>query len=281
MRTDPEIAAHLRRLPIEFGKFGFDEFGVSRKAIGQFYTPFAWFYRHYLNVTTFGIDNVPANGPALLIGNHSGGIGVDAAMTMTSLILNRDTPRLAHGMAEYLFNRWPFTSILMSRVGHLTGLPEHGERLLGAGRIVVAFPEGARGTGKLYKDRYKLVRFGTGFMRLAMRCGVPIVPFAFVGGEETFPTLFHLKKLARLVGAPYVPVAPHLLLFPLPVSCQIHFGAPLRFPGDGSESDEDVAANVATVKEHVAQLIASGLELRPSAFTRDAVPSPYDPTRSA
>ncbi|MEZ4286690.1 MAG: 1-acyl-sn-glycerol-3-phosphate acyltransferase [Polyangiales bacterium] len=170
-------------------------------------------------------------------------------------------------MAEYFFNTWPFVSPLMNRVGHLTGLPEHANQLLNAGRVVVAFPEGARGTAKLYKDRYKLVRFGTGFMRLALRNRTPIIPTAFIGGEEAFPTLFHIKGLEKLIGAPYVPVAPQLVIFPLPVSCQIYYGLPMYFEGDGSESDEVIQEYVDQVRDEIAHLIERGLQARPRAFT--------------
>ena len=276
--TDGQIRQNVERLPIDFNAYGYDRFGISKKSIVEFYSPFAGIYRSYLKVSTFGMDNIPASGRVLLVGNHSGGIGADAAMTSTSLILNQDRPRLAHGMAEYLFNKFPYTSKLMARVGHLTGLPRHGELLLNSERCVIVFPEGARGTGKLYKDRYKLVRFGTGFMRLALKTNTPIVPFSFIGGEEAFPTMFHIKWLARLIGAPYVPVAPQLVLWPLPVSCQIHFGDIMHFEGDGTESDQVVLSYVEKVKRSIARLIDAGLEARPTAFTRERIESPYDPT---
>ena len=139
--------------------------------------------------------------------------------------------------------------------------------------------EGARGTGKLYRDRYKLVRFGTGFMRLALKMKTPIYPFAFIGGEEAFPTLFHIKGLHKLIGAPYVPVAPQLVIWPLPVSCQIHYGKPLEFDGDGSETDDVIHGYVEQVKDSIRELIRDGLAARPAAFTRQTIPNPNDPTR--
>ena len=123
------------------------------------------------------------------------------------------------------------------------------------------------------------MRFGTGFVRLALKMKTPIYPFAFIGGEEAFPTLFHIKGLNKLIGAPYVPVAPQLVIWPLPVSCQIHFGAPLQFEGDGSETDEVIQGYVERVKESIHGLIETGLAARPAAFTRKLVHSPYDPTR--
>lgn len=275
---DEQVKRNVDRLPIPFDEYGIDPFGVSKKYLTACYSPFARLYRNYLRITAFGMQNIPKEGRALLIGNHSGGIGTDAAMVMTSVLLNDEAPRLAHGMAEYFLNRWPFASTLLNRVGHLTGLPEHGERLLNSGRIVVAFPEGARGTGKLYKDAYKLVRFGTGFMRLALKTRSPIIPFAFIGGEEAFPTLFHIKWLAKIVGAPYVPIAPQLILWPLPVSCQIYYGLPMYFEGDGTERDEVIQQYVGQVREEIAHLIRRGLDARPTPFTFAKLPGPSDLT---
>ncbi len=277
--VDEMIRRNVERLELDFDRYGIDPFGVSKEALVGAYSPFAWLYRNYLHVSTFGMQHVPARGRALLICNHTGGIGTDAAMLMTSLLLNEDQPRLGHGMAEYFFNTWPFFSQLMARLGNLTGLPEHAELLLARERLVVAFPEGARGTSKLYKDRYRLERFGTGFMRLALKMRAPIVPIAFIGGEEAFPTLFHIEFLGKLVGAPVaVPVAPHLMLFPLPVSCQLHFGEPMQFEGDGRESDAVIDEYVAQVKARIGRLIDDGLAMRPAAFTRKMVVNPDDPT---
>ena len=123
-------------------------------------------------------------------------------------------------------------------------------------------PEGVRGTGKLYKDRYKLERFGTGFMRLALRTNTPIVPHAFIGGEEAMPTIYHAKTLAKIIGAPYVPIPVHLIPIPLPVPCDLHFGEPMTFDGDGTESDEVIEGYVAQVKVRIAELIEVGLRGR-------------------
>lgn len=276
--VDESIRRNVERLGLGFDRYGVDPFGVSKDTLIAAYSPFAWLYRNYLHVSTFGMENIPKTGRSLLICNHTGGIGTDAAMLMTSLLLNDDQPRLGHGMAEYFFNTVPFANQLMARVGNLTGIPEHAELLLARERLVVAFPEGTRGTNKLYKDRYKLERFGTGFMRLALKMKAPIIPIAFIGGEEAFPIIFRIEFLAKLVGAPFVPIAPHLLLFPLPVACQLHFGEPMHFEGDGRESDAVVDEYVGRVKARIARLIDDGLAMRPAAFTRKMVVNPDDPT---
>ncbi|MBA2663002.1 MAG: acyltransferase family protein [Bradymonadaceae bacterium] len=256
--TDDEVLERVKALEIPFNRYGLDPYGISQEHLAQFFTMLGWLYRHYFRVRTFGIENVPARGRAMVVGNHSGGLPVDGAMILTSLLLEMDPPRLGQGMVEKFASRWPFVSHWFSRVGQLTGLPEHAERLLEDDRLLMVFPEGARGTGKLYRDKYKLVRFGTGFVRLALKTKTPIVPFAFIGGEEAIPTVFHLKRAARLLGVPYIPVAPYLLPIPMPIKCQIFYGEAMTFEGDGTEDDEVIEGYVDAVQERIRELIEQG-----------------------
>ncbi|HZX96045.1 MAG TPA: 1-acyl-sn-glycerol-3-phosphate acyltransferase, partial [Myxococcales bacterium] len=201
---------------------------------------------------------IPKSGRAMLVGNHSGGIALDAAMVIAACFLELDPPRLAQGMAEKFINRFPFASTWTSRCGQLTGLPEHAQRLLEDDRLLMVFPEGARGTAKLWKDRFSLVEFGTGFLRLAQKTKSPIVPFAFLGGGDAIPTVGNLYKIGKLVGVPYLPVTPWLLPLPRPAKLSIHFGEPMRFDGDGNADDESTARAVGQVKERIGQLIERG-----------------------
>src|SRR6185436_6019022 len=134
-------------------------------------------------------------------------------------------------------------------------LPEHVSRMLHDERLVLIFPEGARGTAKLFWNRHSLVQFGTGFMRLALQTASPIVPFGFVGGGEAIPTIVNSYKLGRLVGAPYVPLTPWLLPLPLPARLDLRFGPPMVFQGDGNEDDATIEEKVNQVKERIADLI--------------------------
>jgi 1-acyl-sn-glycerol-3-phosphate acyltransferase len=150
-------------------------------------------------------------------------------------------------------------------------------RLLEDERLLMVFPEGARGTAKLYKERHSLVDFGTGFMRLALKTKTPIIPFAFLGGGEAIPTIFNAHTLGRMLGAPYIPVTPYLLPVPLPVNLQIYYGEPLVFSGSGAEDDEVIAGYVAQVKESIATGIEYGRlrrrrELPPPAPTPEGLP---------
>jgi len=165
-------------------------------------------------------------------------------------------------MAEKFLGRLPFSSFMTARSGHLTGLPEHAVRLLEAERLLMVFPEGARGTAKLYGDRNTLVRFGTGFLRLALQTGTPIIPFAFIGGGEAIPTMVNLYRLGRWLGVPYLPVTPYLLPIPRPVPLEIYVGEPIRFDGTGNEEDGVIAGWVAEVKARIAAMIEGGVRRR-------------------
>jgi 1-acyl-sn-glycerol-3-phosphate acyltransferase len=260
-----EVRARTARIDLPWNARGFDPYGISQSHVAEMFTLFSLLYRHYFRVSTYGVENIPAQGRAMIIGNHSGGIAVDGAMVITSTFLEMDPPRLAQGMAEKFINRVPFASLYSMRTGQFTGLPETAERLLNEERLLMVFPEGARGTAKLYWERHSLVDFGTGFMRLAMKTGTPIIPAGILGGGEAVPTVVNSETLGRLVGAPYVPFTPYLLALPLPAKMEIRYGAPMRFEGTGSEDDDVVGAHVDEVKRAVASLMAEGIRTRERA----------------
>lgn len=263
---EDSTAERVRRIQLPFNQYGFDKYGISQKYLAEFYTFLSWFYHDYFRVECTGTEHIPTEGRAMLVGNHSGGIPADAGMVIAASFFELEPPRLAQGMVDKFANRWPLVSKWFSRVGQFTGLPEHAEQLLRNERLLLVFPEGSRGTGKLFKDRYELVRFGTGFMRLALETDTPIIPFGFVGGEEAVPTVMHLEKLASLVGAPYIPITPYLLPLPLPVRCQIHFGEPMRFSGDGTEADDTIHEYVGQVKNRISTLLDYGRAKRDHLF---------------
>lgn len=260
--VDREIMSRVERLEIPFNRHGIDPFGADRVELARMLSILCWLYRNYFKVTVSGIDWIPARGRAMLIGNHSGGVAVDAAMVMASCLLEMEPPRLAQGMAEKFLNRVPFLSQWTARCGQLTGLPEHAVQLLEDERLLSVFPEGARGTAKLYGDRNTLVRFGTGFMRLALQTKTPIVPFAFLGGGDAIPTVANLYGLGKLLGAPYIPVTPYLLPIPRPVSLEIYYSEPMVFEGTGNEEDEAIEDYVGQVKARIASLIDQGERIR-------------------
>lgn len=256
--VDEEVRARVGRLEIPFNACGVDPYGISREHLAAFFTALGFLYRRYFGVRAYGLEHVPPRGRAMLVGNHSGGVAVDGAMVLASMFFGLEPPRLGQGMAEKFINTVPFLSKWTNRTGQLTGLPETAEKLLEDERLLMVFPEGARGTAKLYRDRHSLVGFGSGFMRLALRTGTPIIPFGFLGGGDAIPTVMNSYALGKLLGAPYVPITPYLFAVPLPVRLEVHYGAPMTFPGTGSEDDEVIVGYVDQVKARIAALIEVG-----------------------
>jgi 1-acyl-sn-glycerol-3-phosphate acyltransferase len=262
VRLDRDVHHRIDRLELPFNALGLDPYGISKAHLRVSLTALAAFYRWYFSVKTHGIEHVPPRGRAMLVGNHSGGIAIDAAMVLVSCLLEMEPPRLAQGMAERFIDRVPFANEWAARTGQFTGLPEHAERLLDDDRLLMVFPEGARGTAKLYRERYSLVDFGSGFVRLALKTHTPIIPFAVLGGGEAFPTVANGYRLGKLLGVPYVPIVAYGLPVPLPAKIEIHYGAPMRFAGTGNEDDEIVFGYVDKVKEAIAGMLATGARRR-------------------
>ena len=259
---DPEVRERVDRLELPWNEFGIDPYGISKEYLGAYFSALRFFYRYYFSVESHGIQHVPKRGRVMLVGNHSGGFALDGIMVIASVFFEMDPPRIAQAMAEKFLQKVPFASQISSRLGHLTGLPEHAERLLGDDRMLMVFPEGVRGTAKLYRERYSLVQFGTGFMRLAQKMKTPIVPFAFMGGGEAVPTISNAVTLGKLVGLPYIPVTPWGVAVPIPAKLEVYYSEPMFFEGTGSEEDEVVYANVEKVKDRIAGLIEMGKKRR-------------------
>jgi 1-acyl-sn-glycerol-3-phosphate acyltransferase len=262
VRIDKQVRESVDRLELPFNSLGIDPYGIAKADLRLWATAVGAFYRYYFSVHARGIENVPARGRAMLVGNHSGGIAIDAAMVVMSCFLEMDPPRLAQGMAEKFINRVPFFGSWANRTGNLTGLPEHAERLLEDDRLLMVFPEGARGTAKLFRDRNSLVDFGSGFVRLALKTKTPIIPFAVLGGGEAFPTIANSYKLGRLFGLPYVPIVAYGLPVALPAKIEIEYAPALTFSGTGNEDDEVVHGYVDKVKEVISGMIDHGARRR-------------------
>ena len=193
-----------------------DEWGRSEKMrtlARQIYAPI---YERWFRAEWEGLEKIPTDGGALLVANHAAAIPSDAPVIMHGI--EEELHRPVYGLAEHLFKALPFVGTMWSRVGGVAAHPENAYRLLREQQqLVLVFPEGTKGTGKTYDERYQLRRFGRGgFVEIAMRAGVPIVPIAVVGAEESMPILFKVPALSKALGLPYAPVtANHLLFGPL------------------------------------------------------------------
>jgi len=257
-----DVASRMDQLDIPWSSRGYDRFGLSRKELERWLSMLSWFYRRYFRVQVSGLEHLPPSGRVMLVGNHSGGVALDAAIVSASLFLELSPPRLAHSMADKFLSKMPFVGRLLAQSGALCGVPEHATQLLEAERALLVFPEGHRGTAKLYPQRHSLLSFGTGFMRLALATNTPIVPFAFLGGGDAIPTIANLEKLGKLLGVPYIPVTPYLVPLPRRADLDILYGAPLSFNGRGDEEDSAVFEHVETVRSAISTLIQQGEDVR-------------------
>lgn len=232
------------------GNYDVDEFGLDpefRSAVMPF---FNFMYDSWWRVEMHGVENVPASGRALLVSNHSGVLPWDGAMIFTGLEKTMQPPRLARSLVANWFPTLPFLSIFLTKTGQVMASHQNGERLLESDQLVVVFPEGYKGVGKLYRDRYNLARFGRGgFIRMALKTGAPIIPVAVTGAEETYPMVYNAKWLAKMIGFPYFPVTVTFPWFgllgfiPLPSKWHIDIGEPIVLP----DVDERAMANPVTV----------------------------------
>lgn len=266
-----EVDERLRKVPTELNEYGYDRFGMSPESARRSLLMAALLYRHYFRVETFGIDEVPP-GRVLLISNHAGQLPTDAAMLGMAMFLEAEPPRIARGMGEYWIPQLPFVSVAATHLGNTVGTPENCAALLEAGECVMVFPEGVRGMNKTFRERYRLQRFGLGFMRLALETQTPIVPVAIVGSEEQQPGFANLERLGRVLGMPAFPITlgfpwlGPLGLLPLPVKYRIHFGEPMHFSGEGSEEDAVIEEKVERVRSAVAGLLERGRRRRAGIF---------------
>ena len=204
-----------------------DEWGRSehmREIARRLYDPM---YRYWFRAEWEGLEKIPTTGGALLVANHAGAIPSDAPAIMHGV--ETELGRPVYGLADNLFRALPLVGTMWSRVGGVAAHPENAYRLLREQQqLVLVFPEGVKGPGKLYSERYKLRRFGRGgFVEIAMRAGVPVVPIAVMGAEESMPIVTKLSGVARLIGAPYVPVTANMLMFG-PLGALLYFPSKFR-----------------------------------------------------
>ena len=188
-----------------------DAWGRSERIRRLARTLFEPVYRRWFRVEWEGLENIPRTGGALLVANHAGAIPSDAPVIMHGI--ESELGRPVYGLGDYFFRTLPVVGTLWARAGGVPAHPDNAHRLLhDEGALVLAFPEGTQGPSKLYKERYQLRRFGRGgFVETAMRAGVPIVPIAVVGAEESMPVLARSGRLAKLLHLPYLPITANML----------------------------------------------------------------------
>ncbi|WP_435742849.1 lysophospholipid acyltransferase family protein [Nocardioides sp. SYSU DS0663] len=273
---EPQLArflAFLRRRVT--GDYVVDEYGFDAEVTQRFFMaalrPIAdrWF-----RIEVRGVENIPTDGGALVVSNHSGTVPVDGLMTMVAV--HDHVGRFLRPLGADLVFRTPVLSTLARKGGATLACSEDAERMLSGGELVGVWPEGFKGIGKPYSDRYKLQRFGRGgFVSAALRTGVPIIPLSVVGAEEIYPLVGNVPSLARLLGLPYVPITPFfpwlgpLGLVPLPSKWLLEFGEPVRTDeyDEGAADDPMLVFNVTDqVRESIQQTLYTLLMQRQSVF---------------
>ncbi|MEV0106025.1 lysophospholipid acyltransferase family protein [Nocardia sp. NPDC050799] len=259
------------------GDYQVDEFGFDEHLLESVLLPAlrpladTWF-----RVQTSGMENVPEVGGALIVANHAGTVPIDGLMLQLAVHDHHPKQRALRLLAADLVFEMPMLGTLARKAGHTLACRPDAERLLSAGELTGVFPEGFKGVGKKYADRYKLQRFGRGgFVAAAVRAGVPIIPCSIVGSEEIYPKIADIKPLARLLGLPYFPVTPTfphlgpLGAVPLPSKWYIEFGTPISTTEYQAEDADDPMLMFEVtdqVRETIQQTLYKLLVRRRNAF---------------
>lgn len=268
-----EADAVKRRL---HGEYETDEWGFDPEILEAVFPFFEFLYRKYWRVTTTGLEHVPSTGRALLVVNHSGQLPFDGAMLTEAIRLEHSRNRLVRTMFATWFPTLPIISDLLVKCGQVLATEDNGTRLLQRDELVSVFPEGYKGVGKLYKDRYQLARFGRGgFIRMALKSQAPILPVSVVGAEETYISIAKSELMAKAIGFPYFPITvtfPWLGLLgfiPLPTKWYIDIGEPIPLDGYAPNADQNlllVSQLTDQVRGEVQKMINERLAQRTSVF---------------
>jgi 1-acyl-sn-glycerol-3-phosphate acyltransferase len=278
---EPESMAEVSMLEVLrsrlAGDYAVDDFGFdpefTDRVLMEIVRPL---YRHWFRVEVSGVDAIPSSGGALVVANHSGTIALDSVMTQVAVHDEHPAQRNLRMLGADLVFQTPFIGDLARRAGHTLACHADAERLLSSGEVVGVWPEGFKGIGKPFSERYRLQRFGRGgFVSAAVRTGVPIIPTAIVGAEEIYPMIGNATMVARSLGLPFFPITPTfpalgpLGLIPLPSKWLIHFDDPIatdHLPA-GSADDPAVLFDITDqVRERIQRRLFDLLALRRSVF---------------
>lgn len=258
------------------GDYAVDDFGFDADLTEHvLLPPLRPIFERWFRVEVRGIDHVPSEGGALIVANHSGTVAVDSLMAQLALFDHHPAHRHLRMLGADLVFDTPFVGELARKAGHTLACMPDAQRLLSDGELVGVWPEGFKGIGKPFSERYKLQRFGRGgFVSAALRTGVPIIPTAIVGAEEIYPMIGNIAPVARLLGLPYFPITPTfpwlgpLGLIPLPSRWIIEFGEPVSTIDLADEAEDPMAVLEITdaVRERIQQSLYRLLVQRESTF---------------
>lgn len=265
-------------LPAKEPDRALDDWGRSEKVISAMEPLLNFYYRYWFRVKAEGIENVPTEGGALLVSNHSGALPPDGPMIMQAIRNEHSNPRPVYMLAEHWFKGYPGVSMMVNKLGLIPAHRANAQRLLrDEGRLAVVFPEGQKGSRKVYWQRYRLRRFGRGgFVRTAIRARVPIVPIALIGGEEAMPIFAHFRLLQKLTGLIYFPLTPafpHLglaaALMYMPAKFRIRFMEPIdlsRYPVDTVNDPAEIQVISERIRSRIQSELNGMLDERESVW---------------
>ncbi|MCG8424240.1 MAG: acyltransferase family protein [Proteobacteria bacterium] len=241
-----------------------DEFGRDPIVLSRFEPLLNLLYTSYFRVEATGIAHVPDTGRAIIVANHAGTLPYDGVMIMQAMRREHPGRRDARPLVEDFIFHFPYLGTLINRIGGVRACPENAERLLASDQVIIVFPEGQKGTGKLFRDRYRLQRFGRGgFVKLALRTRSPIIPVAVVGAEESMPILRKVTWLTKSLNVPYIPITPTfpilgpLGLVPVPSKWYLIFGPAIDLAADYGPERADDRLLVNKLAEQVRSTIQS------------------------
>lgn len=261
MKTD-EMERYIKLFPSNVSVSGYDPWGFNLNGVRNTIGVAKFLYETFFRVEAIGLENIPKEGRCLIIANHSGQLPLDGILIGYALLSNPNGPRAAKAMMERFLPTVPFVGNWLNSLGAVIGDPVNCERMLDMDEAIIVFPEGVRGSGKLFKHKYKLQRFGHGFMHLAMKHNAPIIPVGVVGCEESIISLADIKPLAELLGIPYAPLVIPMVF---PTKVYLHFGEPIYFEND-VHTEHEIQDRVDVVKRSINDLINKGLSMRQSIF---------------
>lgn len=265
-RLTDEQKARIQALHYRDAGHGYDAFGMHPDVVALGEAILAPLYDDYFRVVSKGHEHIPASGPAIIAGNHSGALPADAAMTWLDVLRHSQPPRVARAVADHFVPMLPLIGTLFARGGMVGGSRGNARTLLEAGELLLIFPEGVPGIAKHFRDRYRLQDWRVGHVELAIRHAAPVVPVGLVGPEEQMPQIGRIP--IAMMGAPFIPIT--LTPLPLPVRYHIRYGAPIRTDLDYRPEHADdpgaVREAAARVKAAVQGLLEEGLREREGIF---------------
>lgn len=234
-------------------------------------------YKKWFGVEIAGLNNIPAKGNAVLFGNHSGVLPIDGCLLYDGIINNHPDPRRVRFLVTKFLLDTPIVGKALRGFGAIPPEYETTTELLDKKELVFFYPEAEKGTGKLFKDRYKLVDFHSGFVRAAIETGSPLIPVVTIGGDEIYPLLGNIKPIAKLLKAPYFPMTPFfpwlpfpLSAIPLPIKIMICIWRPfkLKYPPEAAENEDLVTEIVNDIQNDLQAKVNGLLKIRTSPFKR-------------